>query len=232
MVLMSEFADFFQVPDIAWQATMPPTRHAVPARYAGDLTVGAELTIGRPGHYFIDDQRLARSSREEITLPGETESREALGVAAPFAFELAKAFPKAGLTMQWWPLDYTWVYRDALNPGQDASDATADPDSTWLDNTRRGVSTWLDNIRPGIDSPPTRTARPARELPAVTGMKLRLQHEPGSWSWWIAVSEPVDVDGEFVVRVMTPEHYWLTQVMYESDQHSRPVPLHRLFGYL
>lgn len=225
---MSEWADFFQVPDIAWQATVPPTRHAVPARYAGDLSVGAELTIGRPGSYFIDDQRLARSSREEITLPGETESREALGVAAPFAFELAKAFPKAGLTMQWWPLDYTWVYRDALNPGQDAPGATDEPAERSLGST----TTWLDNIRPGLDVPPTRSPRPARELPAITGMKLRLQHEPGSWSWWVAVSEPVDVDGEFVVRVMRPEHFWLTQVMYESDEHSRAVPLHRLFGYL
>lgn len=220
---MSWEDDVFSVPDIAWQATRPPARHAVPARFAGDLAVGDELAIALPGRYVIDHQVLARSERSSITLPGTTETRDALGVAAPFAFYLAKAFPSAGLTMQWWPVDYTWVYRDALNPGQTAQAPTQD--------TPEPADSWLSHVRSSLAEPPTLHPRRARDAGPLVGRTVRLQHEPGAWSWWVAVSEPVDADGEISVQVMTPEHYWLTQVVYESDTYSRPVALHRLWVY-
>jgi hypothetical protein len=226
MVLMSDDtwgAEFFRIPDIGWQTQAPPDRHAIPARYLPDLATGDELTIGLPGRYFIDGQVLARTDRSTTTLPGQSETHDALGIAAPFAYWLAKTFPKAGITMQWWPVALTWAYRDAVAPGDDAPTPPPHPGTP--------SPSWLDGVRSSLDEPPVRRPRPAREAGALTGRTIRLQHEPGAWSWWIAVSEPVDTNGEISVRLMHPEHYWLTQVLYETDGRSRAVPLHRLFVY-
>ncbi|MBD7982746.1 hypothetical protein [Oerskovia merdavium] len=220
-------AEFFRIPDIAWQTQAPPDRHAIPARYIPDLATGDELTIGLPGKYFIDGQILARTDRSSTTLPGQGETHEALGIAAPFAYWLAKTFPRAGITMQWWPLAHAWAYRDAIAPSSDDDAPIASP----APQATPGALSWLDGVRSSLTEPPMRRPRPAREAGALTGRTVRLQHEPGAWSWWIAVSEPVDIDGEITVRLMQPEHYWLTQVLYETDGRSQPVPLHRLFIY-
>jgi hypothetical protein len=215
-------ADVFRVPDVSWQTLAPPTRHPVPARYVVELDAGDEVTIGLPGHYFVDGQVIARTERQTVTLAGRPGEHEALAVAAPFAYWLAQAFPREGLTMQWWPVDCTWVYRDAVPPGAQPVDGPPADER---------AGSWLDHVRHTLDEPPVRHPRPARTADALTGRTLRLQHEPGAWSWWVAVSEPIDEDGDILVQVMRPSDYWLTQVAFESADKARAVPLYRLYVY-
>jgi len=216
-------AEVFRVPDLSWQTQVPPARHPVPVQYATEVEPGDEVTIGLPGHYFIDGQVLALAERGVTTLAGQTEDQEALAVAAPFAYWLAKAFPKAGLTMQWWPVAYSWTYRDAVQPGKppiDEGSATGD-----------SARSWLDHVRSSLHEPPVRQPRPARAAASLSGRTVRLQHERGTWSWWIAVSEPIELDGNFVVHAMRPSDFWLTQVVFESVERVQVVPLYRLYVY-
>jgi hypothetical protein len=217
-------AEIFSVPDLSWQAQAPPARHAVPVRYVPALEPGEEVTIGLPGRCFIDGQVVTRTERGVTTLRGGTEQQEALAVAAPFAFWLNQAFPHVELVMQWWPVALSWIYRDAVNPGeQQPADEPPDPDVQ--------AESWLDHVQEALDMPPVRQPRPAREAGALTGRTLRLQHERGAWSWWVAVSEPVDHDDDFVVHVMRPSEYWLAQAVFEATEEAHVVPLHRLYTY-
>jgi hypothetical protein len=213
----------FDVPDLAWQTGAPPVRHPVPARYVPGLDAGDEVTIGLPGQYFIDGQMVTRSERQRKVLAGQADEQEALAVAAPFSFWLARVFPQAGLTMQWWPVGFTWVYRDAVRPGERRPDGVPPADD--------GPASWLDHVRPSLLEPPVRHPHPAREAEALTGRTVRLQHDRGAWSWWVGVGEPVDHEGDFVVHLMRPRDYWLAQVVFEPDQHVLVVPLHRLWVY-
>lgn len=221
-------SEFFSYTDIAWQVVPPPDRCPVPAEYVRDLDVGDELTVGIPGQYFVDGQILARTDRETITLPGETAVREALGISAPLHYWMSKAYPARSVTMQWWPVAYTWVYRDARRP--DAPSLPEQPPTP----DRSDPLSWLDRVQDGLAEPPTRRAKPAREVGPLTGRLLRLQHAPGEWSWRVAVTEAVNVDGDICVHVMPPSVWWITQVTYfsEAPQKIELVALHRLFAYI
>jgi hypothetical protein len=216
-------AEVFRVPDIAWQAEVPPTRHPVPVRYVAELQVGDVVTIGVPGQYFIDDQVVALAERDGGERGDGTGGQGTLAVAAPFAYWLAKGFPRAGLTMQWWPIAHCWAYRDAASADEHAvgQRQTVDDDA----------GSWLDHVQSTLHVPPVRHARAAREAGALTGRTLRMQHEPGAWSWWVGVSEPVDVGGDVVVHVMRPSDYWLSQAACEPTKLAQPVPLYRLYVY-
>lgn len=216
-------AEVFRVPDLAWQIEVPPARFPIPVQYARELEVGDEVTIGLPGQYFIDGQVLARADRKAIGFAGHADEVEALAVAAPYAYWLAKAFPKAGLTMQWWPVVYSWTYRDAARPGEHRHEQAAAP--------HNGAGSWLEHVLATLDEPPTRKPRPARLAGSLAGRPLRMQHQPGMWSWWMAVSEPANHIGDFVVHVMRPSDYWLCQVVSDSTEIHKTVPLHRLFVY-
>ena len=214
----------FRVPDLSWQTQVPPARHAVPVRYVPALGPGEEVTIGLPGRCFIDGQVVTQADRGVTTLRGGTAEQEALPVAAPYAFWLNQAFPHVELIMQWWPVALSWVYQDAVNPGeQQHADLPADAGDP--------AASWLDHVQEALDKPPVRHPRPAREVGALTGRTLRLQHERGAWSWWVAVSEPVDHDDDFVVHLMRPSEYWLAQALFESAEAAHAVPLHRLYAY-
>ncbi|MBB2924007.1 hypothetical protein [Cellulomonas cellasea] len=216
-------AEVFRVPDIAWHAEAPPVRYPIPVQYAGELDVGDEVTIGLPGRYFIDGQVLARGERDVVALRGRADELASLAVAAPYAYWLAQAYPKAGLTMQWWPVMYSWTYRDAVSPGKERPEAppTAPEDS----------GSWLQSVRAALDEPPVRRPHPARLAGSLSGRAVRLQHERGQWSWWIAVSEPFDHNGDFLVSAMRTHHYWLSQVTFDPVQRQQAVPLYRLFVY-
>lgn len=214
-------AEAFSVPDISWQALVPPARHPVPVNYVADLGVGDEVTIGVPGRYFIDGQIVAFPERNWTRLAGEAEEAT-VAVAAPFAYWLAKGFPQAGLTMQWWPMKYCWMYQDAATAGEQPGAhivAYGDQES------------WLDHVQATLNEPPVRQAQPARAASSLTGRTVRLQHERGVWSWWIAVSEPVNVNGDFVVHAMRPSDYWLAQAACEPIANVEIVPLHRFYAY-
>ncbi|GAA2724008.1 hypothetical protein [Cellulomonas aerilata] len=216
-------AEVFAVPDVAWQAHVPPARHPVPARYVPELLVGDEVTIGVPGHYFLDGQVVAQAGRQTRPQPDGSDEQDSLAVAAPYAFWLARAFPDVRMIVQWWPVARTWVYRDAVQPGGHPGHEASTGDL--------GGGSWLDHVRPTLHEPPVRRPRAARDAGSLTGRTLRLQHEPGGWSWWVAVSEPLDRGGDFVVQVMHPTHYWLAQAAFERPERARAVPLHRLFVY-
>jgi hypothetical protein len=215
-------ADAVAVPDVRWHAHTPPARHPVPARYVRGLEVGHELTIGIPGRWFVDGQVLACAERDRTTVEGSGE-QEALGVAAPFAFWVSRAFPRVEPIMQWWPVAWSWVYRDAVAPGEEHPEgAPPAPD---------GPGSWLDHVRPSLGEPPVRHPEPARLSGSLTGRTVRLQHERGEWSWWVAVGEPVGSGGDIVVPLMRPTDYWLAQAAFHPSLRARPVPLYRLFTY-
>lgn len=222
-------AEVFAYTDITWQVAPPPARYPVPARHVPGLAVGDELTIGLPGRYYIDGQVLARDDRETITLPRETEPRESLHVTSPLLWWLHRGYPEQGLTMQQWPVDYTWVYRDAAGqddtaPGAGAADR---PDGGPDDGS------WLTKVQRSLDEPPARRPRPARGVTGLTGRRVRLQHAPGEWSWWYAVSEPVEVAGDISVNLLPPAIWWITQFTYhgETQDTIETLPIHRLFVY-
>jgi hypothetical protein len=217
-------AEVFAYTDITWQVTPPPAQYPVPARHAADLRVGDELTIGLPGRYYIDGQVLTRLDRESITLPREATEREALQVASPLHWWMSKAYPTMALTVQWWPVDYTWIYRDAVSPGEATSRAGDDAG-------REG--SWLAEIQPTLDVPPPRRPKPAREASGLTGRRVRIQHAPGEWSWRYAVSEPVEAGGDISVQVLPAPVWWIAQVNYHGEMQDQleTLPIHRLFVY-
>jgi hypothetical protein len=215
-------AEVFRIPDLAWQTRRPPDRYPIPVTYAPDVEVGDEVTIGVPGQYFIDGQVVASAERKRMQLPDSEQEQDVLAVAAPFAYWLAKGYPRAGLTMQWWPVKHCWIYRDAAAPT--TSDVSQPVDE-------RPAESWLDHVQSTLDQPPVRRPVPARAAGPLTGRAVRLQHERGAWSWWIATSEPADMNGDFLVHVMPPSSYWLTQAASDPGEQAHVVPLHRLYTY-
>lgn len=227
-LMTADGSEIFSFPDVTWQEAPPPVRHPVPARYAGDLHIGDEVTIGVPDDYFVDHQVLTRDIVGGQMLPQEGDEPDIpdpVCVASPYSYWLHKAWSGSPLLFQWWPIDRTWVYRDAVNPGQAPEEVHGAPDAV---NEPR---TWFDRIRPGLDTPPVRQPRRAREAESLTGQHLRMQHQRGQWSWWVAVSEPVDQAGDFIVRVMEPKFFWLAQARSIDSDLTKSVGLHRLFIY-
>ncbi len=126
---------------------------------------------------------------------------------------------------QWWPVEYAWVYKDALAAGPVRQ--------TPADNAVDGRSSWLDRVRLDASQPPVLRPVAAREAGALTGRTLRSRNAAGEWFWFIGVSEPVDVDGDICVHAVPQAHWWLHQVGYypELQDRVRMIRLHRLFAY-
>ena len=89
---------------------------------------------------------------------------------------------------------------------------------------------WFDNVRTDLDTPPSpRRARPARELPSLTGRRLHALG-PDGIDHLMAVSEPLDVHGEIVVHLLSLAHY--AKARYGSpDNRTYVLPLHQLWTY-
>lgn len=216
-------AEFFAFEDISWQTVPPPDRHPVPVAYLRDLQVGDEVTIGAPGRYFIDGQILLRSKRETVAFLGDGKLHESVAVCAPTHYWTWKVNPRWNPVIQWWPVEYTWRYRDAVS-GNEAAVA-ADPS--------RPQTLWWDRVRLDVSEPPVLRPMPAREAGALTGRPLRSRNAVGEWFWFIGGSEPLEADGEVCVRAVPGCHWWLHQVGYypELQERVRTIPLHRLFAY-
>ena len=227
--MTADGSEIFSFPDLTWQEAPPPVRYPVPARYAGDLRIGDEVTIGVPDDYFVDHQVLTRDVVGGQMVPevGDTpDISDPVCVASSYSYWLNKNWSGSPLIFQWWPIDQTWVYRDAVNPGQD-DEGPHDTSPSSVNEPR----TWLDRVRDNLDAPPVRKPRHARDAEVLTGQHLRMQHRRGQWSWWVAVSEPVDQAGEFIVRVMEPKFFWLAQARPIDSDLTKSVGLHRLFIY-
>ncbi len=218
-------AEFFAFEDIMWQTVPPPSRHPIPAAFVRDLDVGSELTIGIPGRYFIDGQIVLRTERSSVEFPDDGELHEALAVCAPMHYWTWRVAPGRNPVMQWWPVEHAWVYRDALPADVSGRLVTDEPATE--------ASSWLDRVRADLEQPPVLKPIGAREAGALTGRTLRSRNAQGEWFWFVGVSEPLDVDGDFCVRAVPHSHWWLHQVGYypELQDKVRTIPLHRLFAY-
>ena len=129
--------------------------------------------------------------------------------------------------MQWWPVEYAWVYRDAVRPGELFAGLPG-----YGDGAERNA--WLNRVRADADRPPVLRPVPARVAGALTGQALRSRNAAGEWFWFVGASEPLDVDGDICVHAVPQSHWWLHQVGYYRELQSkvRSIPLHRLFAYV
>ncbi len=220
-------ADFFAFEDVTWQTVRPPTRHPMPAADVPDLEVGDELTIGLPNRYFIDGQVLLRPEREVVEFSGDGTLHASLAVCAPLHYWTWKVSPSRNPVMQWWPVEYAWVYRDAVSLDESSSEPLSVED-----DAEQG--SWIARVRLDADQPPVLRAVRARDAGALTGRSLRSRNAAGEWFWFVGVSEPVDAAGDICVLVVPSSHWWLHQVGYyaELQDKVRSVPLHRLFAYV
>ncbi|MEV8026830.1 hypothetical protein [Cellulosimicrobium funkei] len=221
-------AEFFEYDDITWQVIPPPARYPVPAQFVRDLKVGDEVTIGVPDKYFIEGQILLRPEPESIALPDETKPRPSLGVCAPIYYWTWRVDEKRIPLMQWWPVEWVWVYQDAVPPGGEQRELAA------ADVGAAPGHSWLDRVRHDATEPPVLNPVPAREAGALTGRTVRSRNSAGEWFWFVAVSEPVDVGGDICVHAVAQSHWWLHQVTYYAEllEKVRVIPLHRLFAYV
>jgi hypothetical protein len=172
-----------------------------------------------------DGQVLLRPERETIELPGDGTLHESLAVCAPIYYWTWQACPDRNPVMQWWPVEYAWVYKDGAPAAEPAETTGRDAD---------GPSSWLDRVRLDATQPPVLRPIAAREAGALTRQTLRSRNAAGEWFWFIGVSEPVDVEGDICVYAVPQSHWWLHQVGYypELQDKVRTIPLHRLFAYV
>lgn len=148
-------------------------------------------------------------------------------MCAPMYYWTWVADPDQKPVMQWWPVEWTWVYRDAISPGSTCLGVPAARDG----HERGG---WLDRVRHDASKPPVLHPVPARDAGATTGRTLRSRNAAGEWFWFIGVSEPAEIDGDICVHTVPFSHWWLHQCGYFTalQDKVRPVGLHRLFAYV
>lgn len=220
-------AEIFAFEDVTWQTVPPPARHPVPAAHVRDLEVGDELTIGVPDRYFIDGQVLIRSECEMVEFRGDGAVHESVAVCAPMYYWTWKVSRERNPVMQWWPVEYAWVYRDAVPPGGPIPEPPA-----MSENGEQ--HSWLDRVRADAHQPAALQPVPAREAGALTGRTPRSRNAAGEWFWFVGVSEPVDEDGDIRVHTVPQSHWWFHQVGYypEIQDKVRSVPIHRLLAYV
>lgn len=206
----------------SWETALPPVMHPVPVAHLPGLEPGERVTVRMPGPVWLVDELMVASGphpeqgREvyrltAVTEPGAGSVRPSPPGAPPGAVEVIdRAVDAADL----------WVYRD------ETAHRTVD------DLDERTEHDWLDRIGDGT-TPPVRRPRPSRELPLLTGQRVRVPTTSGGWAWYVAVTEPVDRDGEIVLGAVAERHYW--QAVYgappETDKWVYWPALHTCWTY-
>lgn len=183
-----------------WDTAMPPTMYPVPVAVLPSIPAGEKVTVRAPGpiwvidELMVDDGPITDDAGEAYYLllpvsePGAGAVRPAPPGARPGQIHV---FPRRARA------EDMWIYRDT--PG----------DRTIDDLPVRTSADWLDRVGDG-SQPPVRQPRPSRELPLLTGQRVRAPDGRGGWVWYVAVSEPIDRDGKGDIRVaVLPERqYW------------------------
>lgn len=222
MVTMSEDSWLEISAPSAAETRVPPAMHAVPGSTMGVLPVGQLVTIGAPGGWWLVDEVTIGSSPQML----DGVETYCLTPLAEWGAITVRPHEQDGvdkplIQVKQWQLPTTdlWVYRP-VDEAQDLMDLPPRP--------------LLDNLQQDLLTPPSpRRPRPARELPSLTGRRLYgpWGTSDTGWSWGVAVSEPVSVAGEIMVKLIS---------LYESPRAGygrlRPerigsMPLHRLWTY-
>lgn len=195
------------------KSAIPPDRHAVPAALV-ELESLSLVTTGGPGWWLVDELMTVGDG------PTLHEGREAYQVLSVADAGVALTSAGGGLARaRYVPSAELWVYQDGPQPSL-GEVAPFDP-LAWHARIMRTPS----------EPPPVRAARPARELPSLTGRTVRWLSSEG-WVWMKALSEPLASSAEITVSVCAPTDYW-------RAVHHRPsarqwliqVPLHTLWAY-
>lgn len=199
----------------------PPPLYAVPAAALGILPRGTRVTVGVPGSHWLIEENIV-SDGPQPGPDGEVYNLICLAEWGAITLRPHEQYnlPQGQSRLLPWqaPVSRLWVYRFAKGLLE------VDHLPAWHPHL------WFDNVRTDLDTPPSpRRPRPARELPSLTGRRL---HALGSQAIeaHMAVSEPLDLDGEIVVRLVSLEHYAKTRYGIPPPTVT-VLPLHQLWAY-
>lgn len=213
------FLDFMGPSDAETHA--PPPMYPVPAAALGILPPFTRVTVGVPGSHWIIEENIVSAGPH----PGPAGELYSLVPWAEWGAVTLRPHeqhdvPSRLVRVQPWqvPVSQMWVYRFATSRTPVEELAPRDPNA------------WFANVRTALDTPPSpRLPPPARELPSLTGRRLHAPTAAGI-QVLVAVSEPLDVDGEIVVRL-------LSLINYSKASYGAPpdevivLPLHQLWAY-
>jgi len=211
----------FMGPSDAETHILPPM-YAVPASALGILPQGTRVTVGVAGsHWLIEENIISDGPHPN---PDGDELYRLVSHAEWGAVTLRPHeqhnVPAGQARLLPWkaPVSALWVYRFAT------AGESVEQLQPWAPHA------WFANIKRDLDTPPSpRRARPARELPSLTGRRLHARLS-GIIQVLIAVSEPLDVDGEIVVRMLSQPNY--SKAGYGAPPTEVVVlPLHQLWAY-
>lgn len=209
----------------AAELAVPPTLFAVPSTSVARLQPGQLVTVATSGGWLVDEHFV-------VDGPFGGGVQESYSIAS--AHECQRARHQVGddlrvtvrLSERRVPAAQVWVYRAA--PGSsDLFEMKPWTSALWFDNVRREDAS--------ASPPARRSPRPARELPSLSGRRLygpalSADGRPTSaWTWWVAVSEPLEEEGGFFVRVLSMAGYGIACDGGASNWVG--MPLHRLFAY-
>jgi hypothetical protein len=207
-----------QIEVTLWEGELKaaPDRYAVPALTLPPLEHGTLVTYGEPGRWWVIDEAYTATpthGRGQDEAYGLVLLAEEAGMSLrPDQGSQARLLPAFARDL--------WVYRD-VDEDKDVTDIPAWTSTAFLDRLLE------DDLTP----PPIRRARPARELPSLTGRRLRAYGE-GSWHWVVAVSEPLSTDGAILVKVVDLHGFGDLLVSRQlPEDEPGLVSLHRLWTY-
>lgn len=185
------------------QVEMPPDRHVIPASALPPLETGTVVSWGDPGSWWAIDA-------------GET--TEAPTIHAGQERYRIRTWDNDVVVM---PSIRLWVYRPA-DQAREVTDLAPSSEYAWFD---RLVD--VDETPPAVLRP-----RPARELPSLIGAVVWQYHPSHQrWWWWVVVSEPLRVNDDVGVRVVSRKDWSLICAGREPAAEPELVGLNTLWTY-
>lgn len=207
------------------KASVPPTRHAFPVAHHLPLERQTPVTTGRPGWWLVDELVVTNGPYEnkgdtwyDVIPHTEWGSSLSRQLSTPEnrtdSQQRVLAMPRRSSDL--------WVYLDDEQSRTVEDLAPLDP-MAWYHRAMETTS----------EPPPTQSPRPARELPSLTGRRMRVHTPTAGWSWCMGLSEPIADAGGFTVTVCPPSDYWRAAYGFVPEGRTwlRRYPLHALWTY-